>query len=77
MEYFLKIKYEDGREHWIKEPMEADGRPEAEKIAEKKVKLLNSQFVSSITGKVVEWALYSPSLCIRKEIRDNVLPNKS
>lgn len=66
MEYFLKIKYEDGRGHWIKEPIEAAGLMEAEEEADKKVRQLNNQFVSSITGKVVEYSLFRPSFCMRK-----------
>ena len=68
MEFFLKIKYEDGRCHWIKDTLEAEGLPEAEEMAIQKVKQLNNQFVSSITGKVVEFQIYRPSFCMKRRI---------
>lgn len=68
-EFFLKVKYEDGHSHWIKEPMEEAGLKEAKIIAQKKVKQLNSAFVSSITGKVVEYEIHKPTLCERSTVK--------
>ena len=45
------------------------GLKEAKITAQKKVKQLNSAFVSSITGKVVEYEIHKPTLCERSTVK--------
>ena len=56
--YNMRVTYEDGHSRLIAQGVEAENLETAKAMAERKVKMLNSDMVSSIIGKVVTYEIY-------------------
>ena len=69
--YNMRVTYEDGHSRLIAQGVEANDLETAKAMAERKVKMLNSDMVSSIIGKVVAYEIYEGKVVYKHEVVPN------